>query len=78
MGYESAQLTPGDWLYDTSYSCTCKKCGERFHGPKRASMCWNHESDELKEAWVASYQEPKNLPQDQMDFPNAIWLSSGQ
>ena len=71
---------PGDWLYDTSYMCKCRKCEERFFGPKRASFCWEHESEAVKEAWVASFQEPMNAPLEptQMEFPFARFPSSGQ
>lgn len=43
-------------------------------------MCWDHESEKLKEAWVTSHQEPHNPLQDPMDFPMAIWPTppSGQ
>ena len=64
---------PGDWLFDTSYLGTCSVCGQRFCGPKRASKCWTHESEELKESWVGSHQEPMNPPMEpsQMVFPFA-------
>ena len=73
MKYSLDIQNPGDWLYDTSYHCKCRDCGEKFFGPKRASKCWIHESEPMKEAWVASHQEPKNAPLEptQMEFPFA-------
>lgn len=69
---------PGDWLYDTSYQGTCSVCGQRFYGPKRASKCWTHAPEELKESWVGSHQEPMNPPMEpsQMVFPFARFPSS--
>ena len=73
MKYSLDIQNPGDWLYDTSYHCKCRDCGEKFFGPKRASKCWIHESEPMKEAWVASHQEPMNAPMEpvQMEFPFA-------
>ena len=72
-GYSLDIQNPGDWLYDTSYSCICKICGQKFFGPKRASYCWTHESEPMKEAWITSHQESMNSPLEpaQMEFPFA-------
>ena len=64
---------PGDWLYDTRYSCICAHCGKHYAGPKRSVSCWEHTSETFKEAWVGSHQEPMNPPMEpsQMVFPFA-------
>lgn len=69
---------PGDWFYDSSYLCKCSVCNEKFFGPKRASKCWIHESDEMKSAWMTSHQEPVNPPinPEEMNFPLARFPSS--
>jgi len=65
--------SPGDWLYDTRYSCICVHCGTHYAGPKRSNSCWEHTSETFKETWVGSHQEPMNPPLEpsQMVFPFA-------
>ena len=59
---------PGDWLYDTRYTCICSVCKQHYFGPKRSGTCWEHTSEVLKTHWVGSFQEPINPP---MDIPSA-------